>query len=69
MLNSLSGLTQALFSETLISDDLAKSRFAPFCEIINFWDIRNHDPPAGKNSEIQDLKYDDAYSQILFFDV
>lgn len=35
---------------------------------LNLWDIRNHDPPAGKNLEIQELTYDDAYSQGPFFE-
>ena len=35
---------------------------------LKLWDIRNHDPPIKKHAQIQELTYDDAYSQLPFAD-
>ena len=35
---------------------------------LNLWDIRNHDSPARKYLEIQELTYDDGYSQEPFYE-
>ena len=35
---------------------------------LNLWDFRNHDPPVRKHMEIQELTYDDFYSQEPFFE-
>ena len=35
---------------------------------LNLWETRNHDPPAAKYTQIPELTYDDAYSQLPFAD-
>ena len=35
---------------------------------LDLWDIRNHDPPVKTNEHIQELTYDDEYSQLPFSD-
>jgi hypothetical protein len=35
---------------------------------LNLWDIRNHDPPIKKHTQIHELTYDDSYAQPSFDD-
>jgi hypothetical protein len=35
---------------------------------LDLWDIRNHDPPVKKHTQIPELTYDDSYSQLPFAD-
>ena len=35
---------------------------------LDLWDVRNHDPLARKHPKIQELTYDDSYSQEPFYE-